>query len=168
MVESWEEGIPTPVPPEAKRRKKNDPFLTTVYVDDFLLASVQQADADRSPRVASASLASDCVRLFGPGEDGVTPMLGRIKSTNRDTTIDALGFTVNRHTLRISFPRQKTEAIKALLNDHWPVSRRRTKAWEVLSMSGKLWNLTYIVRAGRYFVWRLLRLAGLHNSEDRK
>ena len=31
-------------------------------------------------------------------------------------------------------------------------------------MAGKLWNLTYAVRAGRYFVWRLMRLTVLHDS----
>ena len=35
-------------------------------------------------------------------------------------------------------------------------------------MAGKLWNLTYVVRAGKYFVWRLLRLAGLHDSPGSK
>ena len=35
-------------------------------------------------------------------------------------------------------------------------------------MAGKLWNLTYVVWAGRYFVGRLLRLTGLHNSGGRK
>ena len=33
-------------------------------------------------------------------------------------------------------------------------------------MAGKLWNLTYVVRAGRYFVLRLLRLTGLHDERD--
>ena len=32
-------------------------------------------------------------------------------------------------------------------------------------MTGKLRNLTYVVRAGRYFVWRLLRFIGLNESE---
>ena len=31
-------------------------------------------------------------------------------------------------------------------------------------MAGKLWKLTYVVRAGRYFMRRLLRLTGLHYS----
>ena len=31
--------------------------------------------------------------------------------------MDALGFTVNSHTLRISYPREKTEAIRRLLLD---------------------------------------------------
>ena len=35
-------------------------------------------------------------------------------------------------------------------------------------MAGKLWNLTYVVRAGRYFLWRFLRLTGLYDSEDGK
>ena len=33
-------------------------------------------------------------------------------------------------------------------------------------MAVKLWNLTYVVRAGRYFVWRLSRLTGLHDERD--
>ena len=108
LAEAWEEGNPTPVPPEAKIRPhpgggKSDPFLTTVYVDDFLLVRVQQADADRSPLEASVSLASDCVRLFGPGENGVTPIVAPKKSTYWNTTIDALEFTVNSHTLTIFF-----------------------------------------------------------------
>ena len=173
MAKTWEEGNPTPVPPQAKIRShpgggKSYPFFITVYVDDFLLVRVQQADADRSLLVASASLASDCVRLIGPEEDGVTPILTPKKSTDWDTAIDLLGFTVNSHTLRISFPRQKTETIIALLHEDWPVSRRCAKAREVLSMAGKLWNLAYVVRADRYFVWRLLRLTGLHDSEDGK
>ena len=35
-------------------------------------------------------------------------------------------------------------------------------------MAGKLWNLTYVVRAGRYFVWRLLRLTRLHDERGPK
>ena len=31
-------------------------------------------------------------------------------------------------------------------------------------MARKLWNLRYVVRAGRYFVCRLLRLTGLHDE----
>ena len=31
-------------------------------------------------------------------------------------------------------------------------------------MAGKLWNLTYVVRADRYFVGRLLVLTGLHGE----
>lgn len=39
---------------------------------------------------------------------------------------------------------------------------------EVLSLAGKLWNLTSVMRAGKYFVWHLLRLTGLHDRVSRK
>ena len=41
-------------------------------------------------------------------------------------------------------------------------------ARDMINMAGKLWNLMYVVRAGRYFVWRLLRLTWLHNSGGSK
>ena len=140
-----------------------------MYVDNYLLIRVQHSDDDRSALIASSSLASDHVRLFGPGEDGVTLILAPKKSTDWDTTIDALGFTINSYILRISCTREKTEVIKRLLLfEHWPASRRQAKAREVLSMESKLWNLTCVVRAGRYFVGRLLRLTGLHDLHDQK
>ena len=43
-----------------------DAFFATVYIDDYLLLRVQHADDDRSALIASASLTSDHVRLFGP------------------------------------------------------------------------------------------------------
>lgn len=39
---------------------------------------------------------------------------------------------------------------------------------DVLSLAGKLWNLTSVMRAGKYFVWHLLRLTGLHDKASRK
>ena len=40
---------------------------------------------------------------------------------------------------------------------------------DVLSMAGKLWNLAYMVRGRRYFVWQLLRLPDLHkNAKSQK
>ena len=98
------------------------------------------------------------------GEKGVTPILAPKKSTEWDNTIDVLGFTINSHTMRISFPRKKVDAIKRSLREQWPVDRRQAKVRKVLSMAGKLWNLTHVVQAGRYFVWRLLRLTGLQHS----
>ena len=64
----------------------------------------------------------------------------------------------------ISFAREIAEAIERLLYGQLPVSIMQAKARDVLSMAGKLWNLTYAVRAGRYFVWRLMRLTVLHDS----
>ena len=108
------------------------------------------------------------MRLFGPGEVGVTPILAPKKSTDWDTTRDALGFTMSPHTMRISVPREKIEAIKKSLFEQWPQSRREATSRDVLSTAAKLWNLTNVVRTGRYFMWRLLRLTGLHNSGGSK
>ena len=45
-----------------------DPFFTTVYVDDYLLITVQHSDHGTTSVIASSSLASDHVRLFWTGE----------------------------------------------------------------------------------------------------
>ena len=108
------------------------------------------------------------MRLFGPGAEGVSPILAPEKSTDWDSTIDALGFTINSHTMRISFPREKGNDIKMLLLDQGPLSRRRASATDVLSVVGKLWDLTYVVQEGRHFLRRLLRLTGLHDSSAGK
>ena len=168
VVDRCEEAKPTPIPPDPKIRvhtggEIGDPFFTTVYAEDYLLIKVQHSDDDTTALIASASLTSDHVRLFGPGEESVTPILAPKNSTDWHTTINALGFTIISHTMRISFPREKVDAIKRLQHEQCPVTRRQAKVREVLSMAGKLWNLTYVVRAGRYFVWRLLRLTRLHD-----
>ena len=68
------------------------------------------------------------------------------------------------HSMRISVTKERVEAIRCLLNLEWPSSRTHAGAQAVPSMAGKLWNLTYVVRAGRYFVWQLLHLTDLHKT----
>ena len=173
IVKPWENGSPTRIPTGVrvnapKRGGPSEPFLTSVYVDDFIMASVQLNASDQTALIASASLASDNVRLFGPGEKGETPILAPKKSTNWNSTVDALGFTINTHTMRISVTKERIEAIRLLLELEWPSSKTHAGAQAVLSMAGKLWNLTYVVRAGRYFVWQLLRLTDLHKIAKSK
>ena len=83
-----------------------------MYVDDYLLIKVQHSDDDTTALIASASLASDHVPLLGQGGESETPILVPKKSTDRDATIDVPGFTINSHTMRISLPREKVDAIK--------------------------------------------------------
>ena len=116
----------------------------------------------------SASLASDYVRLFGPGEPGATPILAPKKRSNWNTTLDFLGFVINSYTLEVLVTTKQAQAIKTALVDDWPRCRRRATAQEVFSFAGKLWNLTYVIRAGKYLVWRLLRLTDLHTRPGRK
>ena len=133
-------------------------FFTTVYAGDYLLVKVQHSADDRSALITSACLTSNHVRLFGPGEDGVTPIQTPKARTDWNTTIDALEFTITSHILRSPCTREDIEAIMQLLFDQWSESRRQAETREVLSMEGKLWNLTCVVRADGYFVWRILLL----------
>ena len=87
MVDRWEDGKPSPIPPDTKIRAHaggeiDDPFFATVYVDGYLLIKVQHSNDDTAALIASASLASDHVRLFGQGEEGVTPILAPKKNTD--------------------------------------------------------------------------------------
>ena len=175
ITELREIGRPSEVPPSVRVKNKDvprggphEPFFATVYVDDFIMARVQADPTDQSALVASASLASDHVRLFGPGEAGATLILAPKKSTDWDTTVDLLGVTVNTHTLRISVTEEKITAIRRTLEQEWPLTRKQASAQEVLSVAGKLWNLTYVVTAGRYFVWQLLAPTGLHKNARTK
>ena len=101
------------------RRSKHTPvggnfgaFSKTVYADDYLLVKIQHSDDDRSALITSVSLASNQVRLFGPREDGVTPIQDPKARTDWNTTIDALVFTIIFHTLRSPCTREKIEAGK--------------------------------------------------------
>ena len=142
IVEPWEEGDPVSVPHDIEARASAgggllDPFFATVYVDHFILVRVQQDRSDQTVLIASASLASDHVRLFGPGEEGEIPILSPKKSTNWDTTVDALGYTINTHTMRISITREKIAALRDLLEREWPSELAKASAQEVLSIAGK-------------------------------
>ena len=145
----------------SKGGKLSIPFHTLVYVDDHGLIRAQQSDGDKPALVVSASLASDYVRLFGPGEPGEIPVLAPKKSSNWNITLEFLGFVINSHTLEISVTTEKAQAIRAALVNDWPRCRRRATAQEAFSFAGKPWNLTYVIQAGKYFVWRLLRLTDL-------
>ena len=80
IVDPWQTGKPTQIPPGVKVNAlqtggPNKPFFTSVNVDDFIMASVQVDSFDQTALVASASLASDHVRLFGSGEKDEVPVL---------------------------------------------------------------------------------------------
>ena len=94
---------------------------------------------------------------------GETPILPP-KSTDWDTTINALGYTIDSRRMHISTTQAKVEAIRELLEREWPCDRKEANAQEVLRVAGKLWDLTFVVRAGRHIVWQLLRLTGLHTK----
>lgn len=100
----------------------NPPAMWTIS----LIIMVQHSDNNTTALTASASLGSDHVR-FRPGKVGAKSILAPIKSTDWDNNIDTLGFTINSHMPRISYPRAKHEPIKTLLCEGWPKSRRQAK-----------------------------------------
>ena len=77
-------------------------------------------------------------------------------------------FYGDTHTLRIAVTEGKLAAIRLTLEQEWPLTRKQASAQEVLSVAEKLWNLTYVVKAGRYFVWQLLAFTGLHKNAKTK
>ena len=106
--------------------------------------------------------------LFGPGEVGETPILAPQKEHRLGHYDRCPGFCHQLTHAEKLVPREKTEAIVRLLGDCFPPSRHQANARGVLSMAGEVWDYTYVVRAGRrkVFVWRLLRLTGLHDERD--
>ena len=127
IVKPWETGSPTQIPAGVttnvpRKEGANEPFLTSVYVYDFIMASVQRNASDQAALLASTSLASDNVRLFGPGKNSETPIRAPKKSIDWNSTVDALGFTINTHTMRISVTKERVEAIRSILDLEWPLS----------------------------------------------
>ena len=96
------------------------------------------------------------------------PSWPRKRAQNWDTTVDLLGFTVNTYTLRTAVTEVNIATIRLTVDQEWPLTRKQAIAQKVLSVAGKLWNLTYVVKAGRYFVWQLLALTGLHKNAKTK
>ena len=111
IADPWETGKPAQILPGVKvtalqKGGPNEPFFTSVHVDDFIMANVQVDSFDQTALVASAFLASDHLRLFGSGEKYEVPILAPKKSTVWNAIVDALGFTINTHTMRISSPKR--------------------------------------------------------------
>ena len=161
----WEVGDPTPVPPDAnirasKGEKLSSLFQTVVHVDDYDLIRAQQSDEEKisCSRVGLARIGLRTT--FWAGKAGRDTHPSAKKRSNWNTILEVLGFVNNSHTLQISVAKKKkAQAIQMVLVDDWPRCRRRATAQEVFSIAGKLWNLTYVIRAGKYFVWRLLSAA---------
>ena len=169
IVDPWENGNPTQISPEVKvnalrKGGPNEPFFS-VYADDFIMASVKVDLSDQTALVVSDSLASNHLRLFEPGEKRGVPMLAPNKKTDWNSI---LGLTIDTYTMRILITKSTVDAIRSTLEQEWPSSKQCARAQDVLSNAEKLWNLTYVVRAARHFVWQLLCLTAAQNVKSKK
>ena len=104
IVEPWEEEAPARVPHDTEARPFAGgglvgPFFASVYADNFILVRVQQEPCDQTALIASASSA---LRPCTLGRTRRSPHSPPKKSTNWDTTVHALAYTINTHTMRIS------------------------------------------------------------------
>ena len=88
------------------------------------MASVQVDASGQMAIVASASLALDHVTLFGPGEKGEVLLLAPQASTDWFSIVDALGFTINTYTMRISITTEKVDATRSTLGRDRPSSKQ--------------------------------------------
>ena len=84
-------------------------FLTN-YVDDFILVRVEQEPSDQTGLTVSASLVSDHVRK-------IYIIISPKNSTNWDTTVHALGHTINTHTMRNSITPEEVAALKRVAGE---------------------------------------------------
>lgn len=77
------------------------------------------------------------------------------------------GWDINTHTGRTSLPREKLGRLRDSLAES-PSSRDVAPAKDVLSLTGKLWNVTFILRAWKFFMRQLSRLVNLHDHQARE
>lgn len=152
-------GNPTPIPPDMRVGSpvsggRGDPFFSALYVDDIAPVHVQNDDGDNSALQVSVSLAFDCFRVFGPRDPGETPILSQAKSTHWGVKLSFLGWYINSHTDRISLPYGKVGRRRDTFDERPPSTRHRPrkKSTFVLRTTGKLWNVTFVFRARKYFV----------------
>ena len=146
IVDPWETGKPTQIPSRVKvtalqKEGPNEPFFTSVYVGEFIMASVQVDSFDQTALVVSASHAPYHVRLFGSGEKYEELIFAIKKSNDRNSIVDALGFASSTPTIGISITKESVHTIPETSEQDWPRSKKYVRAQDVLSMAGKLWNL---------------------------
>lgn len=54
--------------------------------------------------------------------------------------------------MRTYVTKEKLKAVEDLLINHWKYDEKYASASDFLSPAGNLWNLTFVLRDGRYFV----------------
>lgn len=152
-------GRPTPIPPDVKvgpavSRGRGDLSFGVLYADDIAHMHAQHDDGDDSGLQVSASVASDCVRVFGPSDPGEPPILSQAKNIHREGNLTFLGWDIKTLIGRISRCCTKISKMERLPTlDESPSSHEVTLARGVLSLTSKLGNLASVFRVGTNFVW---------------
>ena len=152
---------PVQLPPECKVPSgqgggATGTFWVRSYVDDTI--GVEPLVCARGSRClrASASLASDHFRLFGPPLPTDPPLLAPAKVSSWSTSLDVLGWTVDTSAMVISLTSAKLLQLSLLL-EAWPPARAVASEYELRSLMGKLLHVSEVVRRGFVFVRRIIQ-----------
>ena len=109
---------------------------------------------------ASASLASDHFRLFGPRLPTDPPLLGPAKVSSWSTSLDVLRWTIDTVAMVISLTSAKLLQLCRFL-EAWPPARAVASEYELRSLMGKLLHMSEVVRSGNFFVRRIINQLGM-------
>ena len=147
--------------PGIKGGGPGDPAWVVFFVDDAISVEVQWTEEGTRCKALTASLADAHFQAMGERGAEEEPLVPRKKMTGWVTAQEILGFWVDTEEMTVGLPERKLDDLRHRLGC-WPPGRREATVREVLSLAGKLHHAAYVVRPGRYFVHRLLRLANLH------
>lgn len=137
------------------------PFFCTSFMDDTLQAEVDHEDR---PLKASAALEWAHYQLFGwRGEEVIQPT----KVTSWASEQDILGVGVCAHTMTVFLPEDKSQDLHELLYSVFVPARIQATPREIMSLVGKLRCYAFCIRPGRYYLRRLINVAGCLKNLDR-
>ena len=138
----------------------DDPAFVAFYMDDAISAEVQwDAEGVRCLDL-SRPLAFIHEKAMDERSEGEEPLLSRKKVTTQQKV---LGYDIDTESMAIALPTRKVDHLRARVAK-WTAERQSATVREVLVLAGKLHHASFVIRPGRYFVRRLLRLSNLHLS----
>jgi hypothetical protein len=140
---------------------KDDKFSAKYYVDDGTLVELVWCGGLRL-RIAAAAIADCTWKVLGYPKLNLPPAMADNKITDFDSVLEEwLGWYLDLDELTLSLSMEKARNILKILEEWTERKERTTSRQQVLSLAGKLMHVSFIHRAGKYFLWRVLHLTGL-------
>ncbi|CAN0010020.1 unnamed protein product, partial [Choristocarpus tenellus] len=129
-----------------------------MYVDDSILVEPQWFEDGRRLKLATNSLVSDHIRLLGQRDIHESPILSAKTLTGWHTTQVVVGWRIHAKKMTVALPGGTLKGLKSLLGE-WPESKSVARVKEVWVLLGRLFHMSYVIRPGRFFLWRLVQLS---------
>ena len=135
--------------------------MVRFFVDDAIsLEAMHEQNGERCLEL-TAALASTHHVMLGERGEGEEQVLAKKKMKNWKEREVVLGWVVDTRRGTLSLQEERVAELREML-EQWPSTRTHATVKEVLVLAGKLHHAAFVIRPGRYFVRRLLQLAGLH------